>query len=87
MVWTTRDKGSPLVRYGAESGNLSSAAAAETSTYGRGDLCGGVANSTGFLNPGLFHTAVLTGLEPDQEYFYLYGDEVRYFSMLLMLVC
>jgi hypothetical protein len=77
VVWTTRDRGLPLAKYGAKSGTLSSRAAAETATYDRGDLCGGVANSTGFLDPGLFHSAVLTGLAPDQEYFYVYGDEVR----------
>ena len=71
-----------MVKYGAEPGNHTSAAPAETSTYGRQDLCGGVANSTGFLDPGLFHTAMLTGLQHDTTYYYVYGDEVGAAALL-----
>jgi hypothetical protein len=56
---------------------LTFTAGAATDTYTREDLCGGVANSTGFINPGLFHTAKMTGLAPDTQYFYSYGSPVR----------
>ena len=36
----------------------------------------GVANSTGFIDPGIFNTAKMTGLAPGIRYFYIYGDEV-----------
>ncbi len=76
VQWTTRDKGSPVVRWGTRSGELSSSSSATTDTYRREDLCGGVANSTGYINPGLFHTAKMSGLAPDTRYFYAYGNEV-----------
>ena len=87
VQWTTRDKGAPVVMYGAQAGKRTSAAPAETGTYGRQDLCGGVANSTGFMNPGLFHTAALTGLQPDTAYFYVYGDEVPHPCSAVALLC
>lgn len=36
----------------------------------------GVANSTGFINPGVFNTALMTGLNSSTRYFYMFGDEV-----------
>ena len=39
--------------------------------------CGaGVANSTGFIDPGIYNTAKMTGLAPGTRYYYIYGDEV-----------
>ena len=76
VQWTTRDMGKPMVRWGTRSGELTSTAPARTDTYTRGDMCGGVANSTGYINPGLFHTAKMSGLQPDTRHFYAYGDEV-----------
>lgn len=52
-------------------------ASASSDTYRREDMCGGVANSTGYINPGWFHTAKLTGLQPSTDYLYSYGDEVH----------
>lgn len=86
VQWTTRDKGIPVVHWrpkGGSSSNLSSAEAG-SDTYTRGHLCGGVANSTGFIDPGMFHTAKLTGLQPSTEYLYSYGDKV---SILQLLYC
>lgn len=76
VQWTTRDVGEPVVFWGAKNGDdIMSNASASSDTYGRDDLCGGVANSTGFINPGWFHTAKMTGLQPSTEYLYSYGDE------------
>ena len=36
----------------------------------------GVANSTGFIDPGIYNTAKMTGLAPGTRYYYIYGDEV-----------
>lgn len=36
---------------------------AKTATYTREDMCGGSATTNGFHDPGLLHSAVLTGLE------------------------
>ncbi|CAL8470701.1 g10243 [Coccomyxa elongata] len=80
VQWTTRDMGKPVVRWGTRSGELSSTARATTDTYTRDDMCGGVANSTGYINPGLFHTAKMNDLQPDTRYYYAYGDEENGFS-------
>ncbi len=42
------------------------------------DMCGGPAAGEGWLDPGSLHRAVLTGLAPDTEYFYIFGDEVGF---------
>lgn len=42
--------------------------AAESSTYDRDDMCGPPANTKGFHDPGLLHSAVLSGLNPGQPY-------------------
>lgn len=41
------------------------------------DMCGGPAAGEGWLDPGSLHRAVVTGLQPNTEYFYVYGDKVR----------
>lgn len=73
--------GKPFVRWGTRSGELTSTARATTDTYTRDDMCGGVANSTGYINPGLFHTAKMSDLQPDTRYYYAYGDEVISWSI------
>lgn len=40
-------------------------------------MCGGPAAGEGWLDPGALHRAALQGLQPDTEYFYIYGSEVR----------
>lgn len=71
VSWTTRIASAPAVRWGREPDALTSAAAAETRTYGRGDLCaGGPATGVGWLDPGSLHSAVMTGLTPGEAFFY-----------------
>ncbi|CAK0782920.1 hypothetical protein CVIRNUC_006115 [Coccomyxa viridis] len=80
VQWTTRDKGTPLVHWRAKGSHVGRNATASSDTYTRGDLCGGVANSTGFIDPGQLHTARLTELQPSMEYLYSYGDKDFGFS-------
>ena len=82
VQWTTRDKGSPKAFWRTKDDKRMSTAPASSDTYRREDLCGGVANSTGYINPGWFHTAKLTGLQPSTEYQYSFGDEVHSLSCL-----
>lgn len=78
VQWATRDAGGrPSVRWGTRTGALDAAAAGRSSTYGRGDMCGPPANTTGWFDPGWLHAAVMAGLRPSTRYFYQYGDEVR----------
>ncbi|KAL4439452.1 hypothetical protein ABPG77_008781 [Micractinium sp. CCAP 211/92] len=74
--WVTRDAGSrPSVRWGTQPSDLAATAAGRSLTYGRGDMCGPPANTTGWFEPGWLHAAAMAGLQPSTRYFYQYGDE------------
>ncbi|MEW5301545.1 MAG: hypothetical protein WDW36_004400 [Sanguina aurantia] len=59
----------------AEAGTLS--VSSRVSSYARRDMCGFPANSTGWLDPGFLHTAVLNAskLPPNTQFRYKYGSE------------
>lgn len=82
VQWTTRDAGTPLVKWGTTPGHYThtTAASSSSSGYSVGEMCGPPANSVGWVEPGTFHSAVLQGLEPGQKYFYVVGDEEWGFS-------
>ena len=76
MQWVTRDAGKPQVRWGTARGRLEHAAPGDSSTYTAADLCGAPANTSGWMDPGWLHGAVMAGLQPSTRYWYQYGDEV-----------
>ncbi|CAM9725507.1 unnamed protein product, partial [Chrysoparadoxa australica] len=64
-------KGVMRVQYGEEgSSEMMEAAAGRPHTYGRADMCGDIASSSGFHDPGLHYTAVMTSLTPGRRYWY-----------------
>jgi hypothetical protein len=75
--WVTKNSSNPTIKWGTSPGAYTHTAAASSSTYTRQELCGPPANAEGFVDPGLFHAALLEGLEPGQRYYYVVGDEVR----------
>ena len=77
LTWVTRDAEHPTVYWGTQSGGpYTNKAAAQTSTYTRAELCGPPANTTGYREPGLIHSAIMYSLAPGEIYYYIYGDEV-----------
>jgi acid phosphatase type 7 len=76
VQWTTRDVGTPVVKYGKTRGEYDYQVPGVTDTYSKEDMCGEPASSSGWIDPGLLHTAAMSGLEPDTQYFYIVGDEV-----------
>ncbi|GBF94969.1 inactive purple acid phosphatase-like [Raphidocelis subcapitata] len=80
VTWSTRNASRPVVRWGARKGRLDRTAPAGSRTYTRDEVCGPPANGVGWSDPGLVHTAVLTGLEPGATYYYRFGDEALGFS-------
>ena len=78
VQWTTRNSPSPEVRWGSQPGSYPYQAAASSLTYTQEDMCGPPANAQGWLDPGTFHKAVMTGLQPGQRHYYIYGDEVSH---------
>jgi hypothetical protein len=49
---------------------LDSELVAQTSTYSADDLCGSPATDVGFVDPGYFHSALLTSLVPGETVYY-----------------
>jgi hypothetical protein len=46
-------------------------------SYDINDMCGAPANSsTHFISPGSLHDALITGLKPESEVYYVVGSEV-----------
>lgn len=77
VQWTTRDAGQPVARYGSSPDALALTVPATTTSYGSQDMCGPPASTFGFVDPGMLHTATLSGLLPGQQYWYQVGDPVR----------
>ena len=77
VQWSSLDAAHPVVRWGAAAKALNRTTPADSDSYGLDDMCGPPATTAGWLEPGLLHRALLTDLQPDAEYWYKYGDEVR----------
>eukprot|EP00698_Gefionella_okellyi_P020824 TRINITY_DN6617_c0_g1_i1.p1 TRINITY_DN6617_c0_g1~~TRINITY_DN6617_c0_g1_i1.p1 ORF type:complete len:564 (+),score=100.33 TRINITY_DN6617_c0_g1_i1:99-1694(+) len=76
VSWNSGAAKSPVVQYGRSSGALHDTAVANTSTYTAHELCGAPATTNGWMNPGLLHNAVLTGLAANTTYYYRVGEDV-----------
>ena len=83
VTWITTNASTPVALWSLE-GQPSSKVAANTSTYTREQMCGGLAATIGWRDPGLIHTAVMTGLQAGAQYSYAVGDaESNVFSASL----
>lgn len=76
LLWSSATSSKPTVKWGTVSGNYSTEATAATSTIQRSSICGGVANSTGWRDLGLIHTASLVGMKElgGKKLYYIFGD-------------
>ena len=52
-----------------------------TATYNINNLCSGIAQGTGYFDPGSIHTANMTGLTPVTRYYYIYGSDVSHLTL------
>lgn len=62
--------------YGTTNGSLTMMVSATTKTYNASSMCGSPANSTGYIDPGMLHSALLSNLSYNSRYYYQYGDMV-----------
>jgi hypothetical protein len=64
------------VKWGVKSGIYDRTVLATTSQISRSDMCGKPANSTGWRDLGLTHTALLTGMSAlgGSPIYYIFGD-------------
>eukprot|EP01126_Amoeba_proteus_P056732 TRINITY_DN716_c0_g1_i1.p1 TRINITY_DN716_c0_g1~~TRINITY_DN716_c0_g1_i1.p1 ORF type:complete len:653 (-),score=133.46 TRINITY_DN716_c0_g1_i1:155-2068(-) len=77
VMWTTKTKGHPVVQYGEMGNGQKFLVQAETTTYAPDDMCpGGPADSSGFIDPGMIHRAILIGLKESTNYSYRVGDSI-----------
>ncbi len=76
LLWSSKNSTVPLVKWGTAKGSYSHIVSGITYTFTKDDMCGGVAKSTGWRDPGLIHAANLTGiLNLDQTTIhYIFGD-------------
>ncbi|DBB10212.1 TPA: hypothetical protein ACH3X3_001785 [Trebouxia sp. C0006] len=74
VEWTTADVTTPVVMYGTTNGSLTTMVSATTKTYNASSMCGSPANSTGYIDPGMLHSALLSNLSYNTRYYYQYGD-------------
>ena len=76
VQWTTLNRMHSGVRWGTRPGKYERSALSEVQSYGRSDMCGAPANSTGWTEPGLLHHALMDSLQPAARYYYTVGDTV-----------
>lgn len=77
--WNSAQNMFPSLNYGVESTALNnSILRVLTTSYKASDLCGAPATTKGWNAPGFLHSALITGLTPNTQYFYQVGDESSY---------
>jgi hypothetical protein len=79
LLWSSKNSTIPMVKWGTSPGNYPYVVNATTYTFTKDDMCGGVAKTTGWRDPGLIHAVNLTGildLNLDSKPInYIFGDE------------
>lgn len=77
LLWSSATSKTPTLKWGTSSGVYTHIVAANTTTYTRADMCGAPANTTGWRDPGLIHSALLQGVDKyaSQRLYYIFGDE------------
>jgi len=77
LLWSSATSQRPIARYGFAPGVYDHTSDASTSTFTREQMCGAPANTVGWRDPGLIHTAELIGLEAHatETVYYMFGDD------------
>jgi len=74
------NEGDQIVKWGTQSKHYTESTRANTSTYRKKDMCGPIANSFGWREPGYQHTAVMRHFLPNTRYYYTFGNDRSGFS-------
>mmetsp|Transcript_3319 Transcript_3319/g.4506 ORF Transcript_3319/g.4506 Transcript_3319/m.4506 type:complete len:618 (-) Transcript_3319:88-1941(-) len=78
VSWTSNQDDSNTLHYvkwGHSADDMNNVVTATTSTYESTDLCYSPATDVGFVDPGFFHTAVISSLPEATEVFYAVGSD------------
>lgn len=76
LLWSSATSKTPTLRWGTASNQYDHVVIATTETIERSDVCGSPANTTGWRDLGLIHTAELKGMKAlaGKSVFYSFGD-------------
>lgn len=76
LLWSSATSTQPVVYWGSSSGEYTNSASASTSTIERSEMCGSPANTIGWRDLGLIHTANLKGMlsTHGNKIYYKFGD-------------
>jgi len=76
LLWSSATSTAPTLQWGTAPGTYTTTVSATTAQIAQAQMCGGVANSTGWRDPGLVHTAQLVGMEAlaTRKVYYRFGD-------------
>lgn len=77
LLWSSATSETPLLKWGTVSGVYDNIVSANTSFIPQSSMCGSPANSTGWRDLGLIHTASFVGMMAlaSQKVYYIFGDE------------
>ena len=76
LLWSSATSASPTMKYGTSTGVYTTKVLATTSHITSGMLCASPANSTGYRDLGLIHTAFMSGMTAlsNSKVYYIFGD-------------
>ena len=76
LLWSSASSSAPTLQWGLLSGSYKTTVTAVTSTIEKSSMCGAPANTTGWRELGLIHTAEFVGLTElaNTPVFYHFGD-------------
>ncbi len=77
LLWSSATSQKPVLRWGTTPGSYDKSVEAKTSTISRDSLCGKPANTTGWFDLGMIHTAEFKGMKAlaNTKIYYIFGDE------------
>lgn len=77
LLWSSATSTEPTLKWGVESGKYKYVVEAGTSSIAQSSMCGPPANTTGWRDMGLIHTASLVGMAElaNQKIYYSFGDD------------
>lgn len=77
MIWSSATSTKPVMKWGTSSGHYTHTVSAATSRIDKSEVCGAPANTIGWRDLGLIHTADMVGMKKlaNKKIYYVFGDE------------
>lgn len=77
LLWSSATSSAPTLKWGTEKGVYKNVVTADTTSVDKSSICGAPANTIGWRELGLIHSANLVGMTvlANQKIYYIFGDE------------